>query len=176
MGPVFRLTLSVISPFLTYRIAVTTQQRLNRNISQPSGLSEKGIKEMKPWRITLRQGLVLVTFEPGKEITLAMIRDINHQLNSDPKKYRLTNVVYDLRGIVPAKVIDLDKITELVEHMQTRRESWWKHEKTAMVVDSKITYGLSRMYTAMAEGVLEHQVNIFEDDLEAAIEWARSSV
>jgi hypothetical protein len=63
----------------------------------------------------------------------------------------------------------------MVAYFRARRESWWKHDKTALVVNSKVLFGMARMYATLMEGKLNHKVRIFENDLPAAMAWTRSA-
>ncbi len=130
---------------------------------------------MKQWRISMRQGVVLVEFEDGTVLTPEMLLDIYRVLNADPQKYRTTNVVYDLRNTVPDKTANVDQIVDVAATFKTQRESWWKHEKTALVASTKVMYGLCRMYASMAEDTLDYEVQVFDNDLESAFIWARPS-
>ncbi len=128
---------------------------------------------MKKWRISLTQGLVLVKFEPGALVTPQMLKDVYDELNADPEKYRATNAVYDLRGIVPDPKAGFEQMENVALHVGTNRQDWWKHNKTAFVVNGKLSFGIARMYATLGEDKLGHQVNVFDDDLESAISWAQ---
>ncbi len=130
---------------------------------------------MKPWRLSSRQGVVLVEFDPGAVVTNQMRKDIYCELNADPQKYRTTNIVYDMRNIELDQSVNYENLIEVVEYFQASRESWWTHNKTALVVSSKVAYGLSRMYATLAEESLDYEVRVFDNDLESAISWAQPS-
>lgn len=127
----------------------------------------------KVWRISIHQGLVLIKFQPGAFITHEILKSVYDELNADPQKYRITNVVYDLRDIVPDPNAGFKEMVDIVEHVKANRQDWWKHDKTAYVVSGKFSYGMARMYATLGENKLGHQVNIFDNDLEAAIKWAK---
>ncbi len=130
---------------------------------------------MNKWRISFDQGLVVVEFDSETPITDEMFIEIYRTLNSDPQKYRITNAVYDMRNIVLDENINFKNLFEMVKQFEVSRESWWKHEKTALVVNSKVAYGISRMYATLAQDQMGYEVQIFVDDLQAAIEWAQPS-
>jgi hypothetical protein len=130
---------------------------------------------MNPWSISIDHGVVLIEFNPGTVITPDLLIDIYKALNADPEKYRSTNVVYDMRDIVPTEEASFEKMIGVVKTFQDQREGWWKHEKTALVVNSKIAYGLSRMYATLAEENLDYEVRVFDSDLTAAMAWAQAS-
>ena len=133
-----------------------------------------GTAELKKWSLTLHQGVALVSFAQGTLITPEMLIDTYDALNADPQKYRTTNAVYDLRNIVPDQTFGFERMLRVAGYVQANREPWWKHEKTALVVSTSVTYGLSRMYSALMDGKTGHQVKVFEEDLEAAIKWAQA--
>jgi hypothetical protein len=127
----------------------------------------------KPWRLSQKQGLVLVEFEPGTEVSADVVLEVYYELDAEPISYHASNVVWDLRNIVPAPNSGYEKMLELVERFRELRRSWWRYNKTALVVASKVTFGLSRMYASITESIRDCEVQIFNTDLQAAIDWAR---
>lgn len=128
---------------------------------------------MKAWRISLKQGVVLIEFDQDTVLTPQTLLDVYQKLSSEPEKYRAVNSVYDLRNIVPTGDAGFEQMTEMVKAFKRMRKSGWKHKRTALVVSSKITYGLSRMYASLVEEKMDYDVRIFDKDLEGAIQWAR---
>lgn len=128
---------------------------------------------MLKWRLSIHQGVVLIQFEPGTVVTPEMLKDIYHELNSDPEKYRTTNIVWDLRNIVPSQSLGFEEMLQIVRHIQASWDDQWKHEKSALLVNSKALFGLSRIYASLVEDKLGYEVNVFEDGLQAAIDWAK---
>jgi hypothetical protein len=128
---------------------------------------------MESWRISIHQGLVLIQFDPGTVVTADMLTAITDTLNSEPDKYRSTNVVWDLRNIEPEPNRGFDKLMHVAEHIQAGWQPGWKQRKTAVVADSRVIYGLSRIYAALADHQLDYEVQVFENDLQAALEWAQ---
>jgi hypothetical protein len=127
---------------------------------------------MQDWQLSLTQGIVLVKFRPGALITSQLIMDVYDVLDSDPEKYRTTNLVFDARDVSVEKGLDFDKIGSLLDYVLARRQAWPAHNKTAMVVNSKAVYGLGRVYAALVDFKIGLEVKLFEDDLQAAIDWA----
>lgn len=129
----------------------------------------------KAWRISLSQGVVLVQFSPGATVTSNVLVGLHDFLVADPEKYRSINAVLDLRNIVPGGDTGYEDMQRIVHRFQVMRQAWWKHEKTALVVASDLTFGLSRIYASLAENIENYEVKIFKDDLDSAIAWARQS-
>jgi hypothetical protein len=146
---------------------LTTESRFETPSQKASGFSED-----QPWQILLYQGLVLVEFAHGTMISPEMFADINRFLNADPTKYRTANLVCDLRNVVPSPETGYKEMMQLAGRFRGMMESWWKHEKTALVVSNELVYGLGRMYGALAEYNSGLKVEIFRNDLRGAIHWA----
>jgi hypothetical protein len=129
---------------------------------------------MKPWRLSIKQGLVLIEFADNTLITVDELKGVFAELNSEPDKYRFTNVVWDLRNITPDENLNFESFSKLVDYFKTQRQSHWKHDKTALVVSSQVAYGLSRIFGALAEDTLDYELKIFVNELQAALDWAQS--
>ncbi len=130
---------------------------------------------MKEWRLSIHQGVVLIEFDPGTVLNPAMMRVITGKMNAEPEKFRTTNVVWDIRNILPDHDSGFDEMFRVVDYIRASWESWWTQTKTALVVGSKETLGLGRMFAALAEQSLDYEVQIFDNDLEGAINWAQPS-
>ncbi len=134
-----------------------------------------GAEAEKDWRISIDKGVVLVQFTPGTIVDFEVLKGVFGELNSDPAKYRTKNIVWDVRNVVPASKAGYMTMSKVVRHFVDQREDWWKNDKTAVVVSSKLAYGLGRIYAALVDGKLDYEVKIFEKDFEAAFLWARTS-
>lgn len=130
---------------------------------------------MNTWRISQEQGVVLVEFDSGTELTPGMINKITDKMNSQPEKYRSVNAVWDIRVIVPNRDSGFDEMFRVMGYIQRHWDSGWQQSKTALVVGSEETYGLARMYASLAESKLDYRVGVFENDLQAAIDWAQAA-
>lgn len=128
---------------------------------------------MKNWRISREPGVVLIQFEPGTLVDMRLLTKVYDDLSADPQIYSTNNFVWDLRDTEPTLNTGFAEMESMVDYFRARRESWWEHEKTALVVNSKVLFGMARMYASLMEGKLNHRVEIFQDDLTAALEWAR---
>ncbi len=128
---------------------------------------------MHEWRLSIHQGIVLIEFDAGTVININNFKGIYTELNTKPEKYRTTNMVWDLRNIDLDPDLGYEEITQLVKHIQDTWDKNWTTDKSAMVVKSKAVFGMTRVYAALVEVQLPYEVQIFEDDLQAAIDWAR---
>ena len=115
----------------------------------------------------------MVKFDPGTLVTPEMLEQVTDELNSQPQKYRVTNLVLDLRNVKPDPIVGYEELSQIAVHIQAGWENGWTHEKTAVVVTDKVTFGMSRIYAALADVQLNYRVRIFDNDLEAAIQWAQ---
>jgi hypothetical protein len=127
---------------------------------------------IKTWRISLKQGVVFVEFEDGAVTGAGTFMEISRELHSNPEKYRSSNLVLDLRNIVPGPDTGFESLQNMVQQFKATRQAGLAHKKTALVVAGKLAFGLSRIYASLVEDSLDYQVNVFEDDLQAAIAWA----
>lgn len=148
---------------------------LSTDVSSGAGSKKTTVdSEDRPWQVLLYQGLALIEFARGTMVTPEMLMDINRFLNADPTKYRTTNLVCDLRNVMPSAKNGYKEMMHLAGRFRSLMESWWKHQKTALVVSSEVIYGLGRMYGALAEYNSGLQVEIFRNDLQAAIQWSQT--
>lgn len=129
----------------------------------------------KDWRITIERGVVLIRFAQGAIIDADLLKSAYNQLAADPEKYRNVNAVWDFRKVIAGQRLGYAEISEVVEHFQSLRQGFWQHRKSAVVVGNKVSYGLCRMYGALMDGKLDFELNIFENDLDAAIAWAAAA-
>jgi hypothetical protein len=127
---------------------------------------------LKPWHLSTIQGLTLVELHPGTVVSLDTIMNIFRDLNADQAKFRTTNLVCDLRLIIPDSEIGYKNLVQMVEHFRSLREEWWNHQRTALVVDSDIAFGLCRIYSSLMECNSDIEVRIFRNDFKAALDWA----
>ena len=138
-----------------------------------TAVMEIGDEAETRWQISLSKGVVVIQFTPGTVVDLEVIKGVYKELISEPAKYRSTNAVWDFRGALPGQNLHYEELNKLVEHFRELRQDWWKHKKSAVVVSGKAAFGLIRMYGALMDGRLDHEMQIFENDLEAAIKWAQ---
>jgi hypothetical protein len=88
---------------------------------------------------------------------------------------------YSARGISRLELYDLrshtnlfsnDEIEQLLIHALDNSNIRPKNNKTALLVNQGVLYGLSRMYESLAkiEGIENNETEVF-DNLEGAVEW-----
>jgi hypothetical protein len=144
----------------------------------PSSLShgcpkEQGPLKMQEWRLTIHQGVVLIQFDSGTVVTPPMLKDIYRGLNAEPEKFRATKVVWDFRNIQFHPDIGYEKVLELVKHVEHEWDDSWQVKKSAIVAKSKAFFGVCRIYASLVNDQLNYEVNVFENNLQAAIDWAQ---
>ena len=86
-------------------------------------------------------------------------KDFNPSLNS----------VWNLTDVDEIEKIGTDQIQKIVAYVSWKRE---KHGsmKTALVVSSRIHYGIARMYEQNLEASSKSEIMVFRD-LESALDW-----
>ena len=86
-------------------------------------------------------------------------RDFNPDLNS----------VWDLIDLKGIEKTSSDQIQKIVAYVSWKREKYGSM-KTALVVSSRIHYGIARMYEQSLEAASKSEIMVFRD-LESAIQW-----
>jgi hypothetical protein len=86
-------------------------------------------------------------------------KDFNPNLNS----------VWNLIDVADIEKISTDQIQKIVSYVSWKREKYGSM-KTALVVSSRIHYGIARMYEQSLEAASKSEIIVFRD-LESAINW-----
>lgn len=79
------------------------------------------------------------------------------------------NSVWNLTDVDEIEKIVTDQIQKIVAYISWKREKYGSM-KTALVVSSRIHFGIARMYEQSLEAASESEVMVFRD-LESALEW-----
>jgi hypothetical protein len=79
------------------------------------------------------------------------------------------NSVWDFLDVEGIEKISTDQIQKIVAYVSWKRENYGGM-KTALVVSSRIHYGIARMYEQSLEAASKSEIMVFRD-LESAIEW-----
>lgn len=109
-----------------------------------------------------------VCFEKGTILSIKLIREVLTK-QREAKEHKVLNDIWDVRGCIPDQGLNSESIIRLVEYIKDLHSPGLYHEKSALVVDSELAYGISRIYQTLA-GELPFQISIFEDDQQAR-EW-----
>ena len=109
-----------------------------------------------------------VRFEKGTILSISLIREVLTK-QREAKEQKVLNDIWDVRGCIPDQKLNSESIGRLVEYIKELHSPELYHEKSALVVDSELGYGISRIYQTLA-GELPFQIKIFEDDQQAR-EW-----
>jgi hypothetical protein len=86
-------------------------------------------------------------------------KDFNPNLNS----------VWNLIDVADIEKISTDQIQKIVAYVSWKREKYGSM-KTALVVSSRIHYGIARMYEQSLEATSKSEIMVFRD-LESALDW-----
>jgi hypothetical protein len=79
------------------------------------------------------------------------------------------NSVWNLIDVDEIEKIGNDQIQKIVAYVSWKREKYGSM-KTAIVVSSRIHYGIARMYEQSLEAASKSEIMVFRD-LESALEW-----
>jgi hypothetical protein len=85
--------------------------------------------------------------------------------NFDPS----LNSVWDLLDVSGIEKIATDQIQKIVAYVSWKREKYGSM-RTALVVSSRIHYGIARMYEQSLEASSKSEIMVFRD-LQSAIQW-----
>jgi len=86
-------------------------------------------------------------------------KDFNPDLNS----------VWNLTDVGGIEKISTDQIQKIVTYVSWKREKYGSM-KTAIVVSSRIHYGIARMYEQSLEAASKSEIMVYRD-LESALDW-----
>jgi len=85
--------------------------------------------------------------------------------NFDPN----LNSVWNLTDVGGIEKISTDQIQKIVAYVSWKREKYGSM-KTALVVSSRINYGIARMIEQSLEAASKSEIMVFRD-LESALDW-----
>ena len=122
--------------------------------------------ESRLYKIEKQDHCILVEFEKGMEISPDVIieaMDHENELYEIKGRYDL----WDFRGCFPTPNFGYDAMSRVIEHIISNYSGNWS-DKTALLVDDAIQYGLSRMFQILADGYPTH-IGIFQDEADARL-------
>ena len=79
------------------------------------------------------------------------------------------NSVWNLIDVNDIEKIGTDQIQKIVAYVSWKRQKYG-NMKTALVVSSRIHFGIARMYEQSMEAASKSEIMVFQD-LESAIQW-----
>ena len=120
--------------------------------------------------IAFAEGYMVVRFKPGTVLTREMALEALHQQRGRPENQTI-NDIWDTRGCRADADFNSADVISAVEYIQALHSAGY-HQRTALVVDSDESYGVSRIFQALGEG-LPYEIQIFRD-MESARTWIRS--
>lgn len=115
---------------------------------------------------------MVVRLDPGTVLTLEMAQAALSQQRSRPEHQTL-NDIWDTRGCRADNLFDGDDVMGVVDYIQTLHFAGY-HRRTALVVDSDESYGVSRMFQTLGED-LPYDIQVFRD-MERAREWVLAEI
>ncbi len=122
--------------------------------------------DSKLYKIEKQDHGIKVEFKRGTEITPDMIIEaMDHENELYEIKGR--HDLWDFRGCYPTPSFGYDAMSLVVEHIASNYGGNWS-DKTALLVDDTIQYGLSRMFQILVEGYPTH-IGIFRNEDDARL-------
>jgi len=109
-----------------------------------------------------------VRFEKDTILSIKLIREVLTK-QREAKEQKVLNDIWDVRGCIPDQGLNSESIGRIVEYIKELHSPDVYHEKSALIVDSELAYGISRIYQTLADE-LPFQIRIFEGDQQAR-EW-----
>jgi hypothetical protein len=121
-----------------------------------------------PYTIECQGHAVRIQFEPGCEVTPELII---HAMDRENELFEIKGrqTVWDFRGCTPSPNFGYDTMHRVVEYIETMYAEADTTNKTALLVDETIQYGLSRMFQMLMDGY-PGQIGIFHRE-EQARHW-----
>ncbi len=123
------------------------------------------------YNIEICDQYICVRFEKGTVLSINLAREVLTKQRG-PKEHKVLNDIWDVRGCIPDKELNNQSISRIIEYIKELHSPDLYHQKSALIVDSELAYGVSRIYQTLAGG-LPFQIRIFEDEQQAR-EWILS--
>ncbi|MBI9082110.1 MAG: hypothetical protein JEZ11_00850 [Desulfobacterales bacterium] len=118
--------------------------------------------------IETMDGIMVVRFEPGTIFTYELASAALHRQRSRPESLT-TNDIWDTRGCAAASAFNSEQVMQIVDNIKSLHSGGQYHEKTALVVDSEESFGVSRMFQILGEA-FPYEIQIFTD-VRSARRW-----
>jgi hypothetical protein len=123
------------------------------------------------YNIEICDKYIYVRFEKGTVLSINLAREVLTK-QRESKEHKVLNDIWDVRSCQPDQGLNSQSIGRIVEYIKELHSPDLYHEKSALIVDSELAYGISRIYQTLAER-MPFQIRIFEDDQKAR-EWILS--
>ena len=122
------------------------------------------------YTIDVEDNIFVVAFKPGIEITMELIIDaIDNEISMIETES--INDVWDFRGCEVNKGFTYESMERIVHHIKWKKGDLW-HNRTAIIVEDDLFFGMSRMFEAAAFE-LPFKIRAFHDESKAKA-WAKS--
>lgn len=124
-----------------------------------------------PFDIEVKDAYILVRPHPGTVVNQELMVAMFHQLRA-LEAYRQDKEadLWDFRGCDTD--LHYEDIARLMDDVRAGYDPHWTHERTAVVVDADLLYGLSRVYQALVSE-FPIDIEIFRD-VDRAVAWLES--
>jgi hypothetical protein len=123
---------------------------------------------MTEYHIENHDRYLYVRFRKDTVLSEKLIREVLAK-QREAKDHKVLNDIWDTRGCMPDEKLNSKSVERIVEYIKSLHSPDRYHRKSALVVDTDLAYGVSRMYQTLAEE-LPFAIEIFKDDRQAR-EW-----
>ena len=117
------------------------------------------------YQIEVFDQYIRVSFVEGTVLTTGLFREVL-TAERGKKEHKVLNDVWDMRGCAVDSGVNSESIALLVEFLKELHVPDLYHKKSAIVVESELEYGISRIYQALTEA-LPFETEIFYSEEEA---------
>ncbi|MFH1985404.1 MAG: hypothetical protein ABIL58_26505 [Pseudomonadota bacterium] len=121
--------------------------------------------------IETEDGIMVVRLAPGTTLTYELAAKVLRQQRGRPENLTV-NDIWDTRGCVASADFKSDQVMWIVEDIRRLHTGGRYHEKSAMIVDSEESFGISRMFQILVEA-LPYEFRIFRD-MPSAKAWIKT--
>jgi len=115
--------------------------------------------------IQIHDQYLLVCFKKDTVLSPDLIREVLTEQRKE-KGHLVLNDVWDTRGCIPDRRLNSESIARIVDYIKELHAPGQYHQKSALIVDSELAYGVSRIYQTLTEE-LPFETQIFRDNQEA---------
>ncbi|RJP80875.1 MAG: hypothetical protein C4522_06625 [Desulfobacteraceae bacterium] len=126
---------------------------------------------MTEYLIEIHDRYLYVRFREGSVFSERLIREALAK-QREAEEHKILNDIWDTRGCMPDEKLNNPSIDRIIGFIKSLHFPDRYHRKTALIVDSDLAYGISRIYQALSEE-LPFEIEIFRDDQQAR-EWVLS--
>lgn len=123
------------------------------------------------YHIEVYEQYIRISFNKGTVLTTGLFREVLAAERSK-KEHKVLNDLWDARGCTVDRGVNSESIAVLVEFLKRLHPPDLYHQKSAIIVENELEYGISRIYQALTED-MPFETEIFYSE-EEAMAWLLS--